>query len=466
MADVKSSGISLRFGGVLLLAAACLLLSAFFLFQNVRPRTYFLKITGGDALGRRATLAKLLAAEGDAHSLQITVRETSGSVEALKAIESGHLDAALIQGGIPAPPHVHLVAALALEPMHLLVKKEIAAGGLNGLRGKRINLSTKGSGTRLAALAILKFAGLSPGADFTDEDKPYSELELSAYDALPDAVFTISLLPSPIADYLVRKHGYRLIPLPFGEAIALREPAIFPATIPAYACRVSPPEPPAAIPTVANRLLLVARDDTPPEAVSHLLEAIFQSGFVFRANIPAPDEKKILDAPEYPIHPGATDYLRRNDPFLTAAVVQSLESLRSLLFSLAIGLFLLWRWNRQRRFEGFDRYIAEVTELEKRALALETEATLNLRELILLRNRLSAVKTEALEKFAAGQLRGEELMTSFLAHVTDVRHYVATLLNAERERLTVQTADLVDDKEQQDRFKQEWQEALGEAGFP
>ena len=52
---------------------------------------------------------------------------TAGSQEALRALESGQVDAAMLQGGLEVGDSTILrqVAALHVEPLHLLVKEEI-----------------------------------------------------------------------------------------------------------------------------------------------------------------------------------------------------------------------------------------------------------------------------------------------------------------------------------------------------
>ncbi|GAB4459885.1 MAG: hypothetical protein OHK0029_23090 [Armatimonadaceae bacterium] len=266
-------------------------------------------------------------------------------------------------------------------------------------------------------------------------------------------------MPSPVAEYLIRKCGYRLLPLPFADALKLRDRTIHPAEIPAYAYGGVPPVPAAPVPTVGTRLLLVAGKGVPEEAVARTLEVVLQSGYLRRANLPPVEEAQVGAGPEMPLHPGATRYLRRNNPLLTSDLVQDVESLRSFLVSAIVGGYLAWRALRKRRYEGFDAYLAEVTALEKQALELEAEASLNLPELIAIRNRLSALKTEALEKFTDGHLRGEDLMSGFLAHVADVRNYLTALILAERERIAEQSADSIPDNEQEQRFIREWQNA-------
>src|SRR5262249_52432168 len=143
------------------------------------------------------------------------------------------LDVALVQGGLKATgrPHVRQVLTLHLEALHLLVKKDLfddVSRHLGALEGKTVSVGEAGSGTHSLSVQGPAFAGLHPrGADHPDGYVPLAlsrqQLFAEKDDArLPDAVLLVSLLPSPTARYLVTKHGYRLVPLPFGEAFALQ----------------------------------------------------------------------------------------------------------------------------------------------------------------------------------------------------------------------------------------------------
>ena len=107
---------------------------------------------------------------------------------------------------------------------------------------------------------------------------------------LPDAIFTVSDLPSPLVRRLVARRRYKLVALPFGEAFALESfddedrgttaPAtadeiakfrIYPTVIPAYTYGVEPPSPSSPLPTFGPRLLLVANPAVSSEAVRLVL---------------------------------------------------------------------------------------------------------------------------------------------------------------------------------------------------
>ena len=361
-------------------------------------------------------------------------------------------------------PHLRQVAALHVEPLHLLVKEEIhvsVAHNLAGLRGKRVNLGEHGSGSYLLAGEVLEFSGLKPRIDYTVSSSGYAELERETERSrLPDAVFSVSTLPSPMVRHLVTKHAYRLVPLPFLEAFTLgtldREPDpprppgmadikvdrrhICDATIPAFVYEVEPGVPPELIHTIGTRLLLVARRDVPTETVRRLLDIVFNSPFA-QAIRPPLDARLLELPPELPWHDGTTDYVRRNSPLIIGDVIDLLEKEVSILGVLVGGVFCLVQWLRRRyrwrRDRGFEAYILQVADVERRALELSRAPTLDLPSLLRLQDDLSRIKGEALQRFAVGKLDGEELMSGFLVHVSDARDFLVRLILHRRDNLEV-----------------------------
>ncbi len=69
------------------------------------------------------------------------------------------------------------------------------------------------------------------------------------------------------------------------------------------------------------------------------------------------------------------------------------------------------------------------------ALALARAPTLDLAELLQLQDDLSKIKGEALERFADGELEGEDIMSGFLRHASDARDLLVRLILHERDNL-------------------------------
>jgi TRAP-type uncharacterized transport system substrate-binding protein len=440
---------------------AALGLALFFYFHTPSDKSYHLRMTAGNALGMRHRLAEDLQGELARRNVTFDLMPCRGSEDALDRVNSRELDVALVQGALsPARrPNVRQVATLHVEPMHLLVKKELYQGtsaGLSALQGKTVDLEEVGSGTHSLAVAILAFAGLrsrdeDPAGGYVSVSLGRKQLfEEPSTDRLPDAVFLISSLPSPTATFLVSRHGYRLVPLPFAEAFALSSlaepsedttPGAVPpnvvrgriqvVTVPAFTYGVEPPVPAQPLPTLGTRLLLVAHKDVPAQAAYRLVEGTYAAEFgqVVR---PPLDAKLMELPPEFPWHDGALLYQRRNAPLLSGQAMDSTRNGFAIFAAAASGLFVLWQWSKERRrlsrSRGFNTYIARVTRIEERVLEAERGRPPSLVELLALREELSRLKMHALDECARHELAGKELMPGFLAQVHDVRDSLTRLI--------------------------------------
>jgi len=477
-----------RDGGFALIGLAAVGLAAYVALHEPKPRPIRLRMSAGRAAGERHRIADALRREASRRAIAIDLVETAGSDESLRELDAGRLDVAFVQGGLDLSgrPDLRQVAGLHVEPLHLLVKEEIHAQvseHLSALRGRVVGLGERGSGTNALATEVMAFAGLRPG-DFRPSEAGYADLRREPDRArLPDAVFMVSTLPSPVARHLATSRGFRLVALPFFEAFTLgaiddepvgsRPPGgpstrierrhVYPAKIPAFAYGVEPGVPPREVDTLGTRLLLVAHKGLPPRTVERLLDVAFASPFA-QAVQPAPDVRLIELPPELPWHDGTTAFLRRNAPVIAGDVVDLIEKEVSIAAALLGGLFFLGQYvrrrYRRRRDRGFEAYIVRVTGVERRAMALERAATLDLAALLGLQEELGRLKAEALEGFADGTIEGEDLMSGFLTHVSDARDYLTRLILHVRDSL-----------EKQARLEGRgapalWREALNRAATP
>ena len=447
-------------GLLVLLAASCWL--AWNAWEGPEP-TFHLRITGGRLPGPKQRLAEVLGRESARLGVNLILTECTGSVESLDQVNDGRVDLAIVQGGLDSKrwTDVRQVAALHVEPLQLAVRGDLfeeVKGNLRALKGRTIGVGEAGSGTEALAREVLSFAGLRPGSgdspgDYVAISLSHLQLrEIEDRDRLPDAVITVSSLPTPIIRRMVAKWGYRLVPLPFGEAFSLadliREDGpgeVIPAGvravvdkvhlhgthIPAFTYGVEPAMPAEPLPTFGARVLVVTNRKTSPEAVKRLLGAIFLTDFSEVARPPL--ETSLLDLPpEYPLHPGTVDFLQRNKPLIVGDILDPLEKVSSFLVAAVGALFVAWqtarRWYRRRRELSFESYLLKVTAIERQALQFELAAQLDLAALLALQADLGRLKNEAMERFTNGELEGEGLMSGFLTHANDARDYLARLI--------------------------------------
>lgn len=448
---------------LVLLVMGALAIAAISLWVAVRERRDEIRLAAGDPRGRRAEIARALRDEAARHQLDVVIVDTSGSEDSLARVERREVDVALVQGGLDGNEDVREVAPLVLEPLHLLVRSDLELYDLEDLRGRRLMLAPQQSGTRALALDLLELAGIGEG-DFTEVTMTYAELEEAEEATLPEAIFHVSSMPSPVAEDLLRDRGYELMPIPYASAMAIRDVFVSPGVIPMYAYGALPPTPRADVPTISTRMIAIANRDTPRAAVRHLLEALESEHFLRRARLPhAPDA--LFAQPEFPLHPGTIAWQHRDDPFLTSEDVQGIESLRSFAVSLVVAGYLLWRWLRARRVHGLDTYLAEVARIDREALAIEQSAALDLPKMIALRGELGKAKNDALSAYQKGQVHSEELLSSFLVHCADVRQHLDRLIVSERENLQkkARATAATDAGAQADAMRTLWAEALSDA---
>jgi hypothetical protein len=108
-----------------------------------------------------------------------------------------------------------------------------------------------------------------------------------------------------------------------------------------------------------------------------------------------------------------------------------LSNALQIIFPAAGGLLLVWGWLRNRvltrRERRFDRFIALVSGVERRALELEQSGARDHQALERLHRELSTIKDAALERIAVGEARADLLVASLFAHINDVRAYLGHL---------------------------------------
>jgi hypothetical protein len=440
---------------ILLVALTGSVVTLIALTRSTRPRTHQVYMVT-DLVPLRIALAEQIRAEGRRHGLDVVLTSKHyGALEALKEVDStSEIKLALIPGGIMAGeyPTVRTVTTLTSEPLHVLVRPELAEKGFAGLRGKRINIGPVTTSSHHLAREVLEFGGLTPSARSSsagyilertspeDLDRELRRMEslgnperAQAIGKFPDAVVFLASMPSQLARHLVRGIGYQFLPVPFGEAFCLDRlnppnsfgvrvdrSALTPCVIPPYTYGADPPVPAKACPTISAPLLLVAHDDTEPEVIYRLLETVHDSPLT-SALRPPPLREQLYS---FPGHAGIERYVRRHDPLITPEIASMLVRIAGGLGAFASGAIALYTFLRLRKLNRFEAYYREIGQIERVARGLEQDpeapATANALRTHL-ENRLSNLKCRLLEDFAEGELKGEASVTGILAAINETR---------------------------------------------
>ena len=207
--------------GIMLPALGIAAFATSSLFRSRESQPISLRISAGSAEGARHQIAERLRAAASEHGLELEVVPCDGSEDALDQVNDGRLDLALVQGGLSFGDRhaVRQAATLHLEPLHLLVREYEGRSPVFGsLKGKRINTSKGNSGTSTLSLELLDFVGLERSEVLLMEFG-YGDLLNLPPGELPEAVFMVSTVPSPVAKRLVSDHNYELAEIPFASSI-------------------------------------------------------------------------------------------------------------------------------------------------------------------------------------------------------------------------------------------------------
>ncbi len=416
-----------------ILAVVALAVSAGFWYWSNMSKDSQLSLASGVELKYRADMIGILQKEAEANELEIQMQRIASSTDAIAQVDRGELDAAVIPAGLAVKAaNVRQVAMLDCEALHLFVKPELLAQGVAGLKGKRIYLGTPGSGVRIIAEEILAFIELKPGSDYQAESYTFADLGklmATSPDALPDAIFGLSPLPSPLGERLV-KYGYQLMELPVAEAMALRKAYIEDLVIPANTYGVHPAVPEKPLHTVGTRAVLVANANVPKLAIRRLLEVLYESDFARRVGIKPLNADLLQRSGEYPNHPGTVAYLHRNDPLFNKDRIDGIKSFAGTLVSAASALLLAWQWYKRRRVAGVDDYLRACNKIELDVLDASSRGALGEAELQAGLAQLGDLKIDVLEKHQQGVFAGDQQFDALVSRIESLQRTLPHLLVA------------------------------------
>ena len=412
-----------------------------------RNRVERLTITAGSAAGSRAKIAELLASSRELPFVSFDIKASRGSRDALDKVNAREIDLALVQGGLASGrmPNIRRVASLHVEPLHLLVRHGLhseVSNHLLALKDKSINVSTVGSGTNALATELLSFLRLREGIDYRATHFDYEALTGARQADLPDAIFTVSSLPSPVATRLINEHDYQLIDLSFAESFQLHwldaprasevnRRRISTASIPAFVYRVDPPSPSRPIVTFGTRLELVAHDAVPTQSITDICAAIYEFGVGQISNEVLRPEL-LRGESDIALHDGARIYIDRLEPVSTGRVIEVTEQLVGILGAALGGMLFFWQWLRRarerKRDTDFVGSVQRVVEIENSALGFEQDEAMTVQDLERLQNELGRIKTDLIQRYREGQLEGADMLSAFLKHANDASELISRIV--------------------------------------
>ncbi len=233
-----------------------------------------LRMAAGPAGGAYIEVAQDYADILARDHIRLDILETAGSVENARLIESGEVDATLLQGGIQVDPaRAEAIGTVFFEPMIFLVRADADIPRNPALwRGLSINSGAQGSGTADAFRDFERAVGLSD-LDNVHVSLPYDQ----AAEALLDGKLDVAVFVAPIeAPYLLAAYqepGLKVLELDHVEAISRRLSYATVVTVPAGGMSLDPVLPPRPVALIALEARLAVRPDLHPALINRLTMA-------------------------------------------------------------------------------------------------------------------------------------------------------------------------------------------------
>jgi uncharacterized protein len=251
-----------------------------------------------------------------------SVRTSAGSTANVFAVNSHTVDAALAQSDVVADAvagrgafrsagkqtHVRVLAALFPEEVHLVAAISARVKSVPGLRGKRVSIGAKDSGTVVTARAVLSVFRVRVRATNDASDVAAGKLLKGQLDAM----FFVGGAPVPLVRELLAQGKGVLVPIDgAGRARLLKQshdltataipPGLYPKT--------------AKVETVGVRAVLIVNDTVPANVVYAVTKSLFHPANhdalagSHRSAQAIRLETAAINLPA-PLHPGAERFYR------------------------------------------------------------------------------------------------------------------------------------------------------------
>jgi len=255
--------------------------------------------------------------------LIVSTRASEGSISNVNAITSGNVSSGIAQADVVAlavagkgafaktgpAKQLRVIANLYGEDVHLLAAKNANIKSVADLRGKRVSISTEGSGTINTARAVLAAYRLSERSIVANYDSGEKATDLLQSGAL-DAVFYVGGTPVNLIQQLLDEGVAVLVPIN-GEGrnrLLASQRYLYAHTIPEGAYSGA-----GEVETVAVDALWITDANQPEALIYALVKSVFNP-----ANRPAIDAERVgahflelgsaAKGFTAPLHPGAARY--------------------------------------------------------------------------------------------------------------------------------------------------------------
>jgi TRAP transporter TAXI family solute receptor len=257
--------------------------------RRVKRREHMFTVASGPENGEYARFGTALVSAVNelAPNVKLRQRISRGSVENAWLLANGEADYAIVQGDVAAAAvagddefkrggpldKLRAVGPLFPEVVHIVVRPDSGIRDVADLRGRRVDIGQRASGTRFDALGVLTAYGLkTTDLGEVSEDGPAAAITRLRRKEL-DAVFATAAAPTLPLQQLAAQGGLRLVPIAGDgmERLLEARPGLAPLRLPANTY----PQQKEPVATVASAALLLTTIDAPVAEVERVTDLVF-----------------------------------------------------------------------------------------------------------------------------------------------------------------------------------------------
>jgi TRAP transporter TAXI family solute receptor len=311
--------------GPFILVGVLLLVAAYWVLDPAPPKRVVLAT--GPERSAYDEFGKRYQAELARFGIEVVLKPTRGSFENRRLLRDPKREAelAFVQGGSSDAeravdeeeregPRLMSLGSLFYEPVWVFYRSKGALDQLSDLKGRRINVGARGSGTPGLVAKLLAANHLE-----RDDIKRSNLDETPAVVALLggelDAAVLVTAPESPMVQMLLQTPNIRLLEFPQAEAYARRLPFLSTVMLPRGVADMARDVPRRDLQLVATTTSLIAREDAHPALIQLFVQAASRihgrPGWLARAGA-FPNSANA----EFPIAKEAERYYRTGPPLL------------------------------------------------------------------------------------------------------------------------------------------------------
>jgi len=316
--------LTLAWGPFILIGAALLAL-AYWALDPAPPKRVVLAT--GPERSPYDEFGKRYKAELARFGIEVVLKPTRGSFENRRLLRDAkrEADIAFVQGGSSDAerqaseeeregPQLISLGSLFYEPVWVFYKAKAPLDQVSDLRGRRINVGARGSGTP-GLVAKLLAANHLERDDIKRSNLDETPAVMALFGNDLDATVLVSAPESPMVQMLLQTPGIRLLEFPQAEAYARRLPFLSTVTLPRGVADMARDVPRRDLQLIATTTSLVAREDLHPALAQLFVQAATRvhgrPGWLARAGT-FPNSANA----EFPVAKDAERYYRAGPPLL------------------------------------------------------------------------------------------------------------------------------------------------------